>query len=112
MLALREHPGQRNDGRWHVVTCRDRAHDVDDALVTRLIGAAQSWLEAQLGYPLAEEFPDEVPGAVEHAILLMVGHYYANREATTVGATGAVLPLGVGDIVNDWRKWSWGENDN
>lgn len=82
--------------------------DVDDAVITRLIGVAQNWLENQLGYSLAEEYPDEIPGAVEHAILLMVGHYYANREATTVGTTGTPLPLGVSDIVNDWRKWSWG----
>ena len=40
----------------------------------------------------------------------VVRRYYANREATTVGATGAVLPLGVSDIVYSYRKWSWGEN--
>lgn len=84
--------------------------DVDDAVITRMIGAAQSWLESQLGYSLAEEYPNEIPGAIDHAVLMMVGHYYANREATTVGATGAVLPLGVSDIVYSYRKWSWGEN--
>lgn len=85
--------------------------DVDDALVTRLIGVAQSWLESHLGYKLGTEFPDEVPGAIDHAVLMMVGHFYANREATTVGVIGTALPLGVSDIVNDYRNWSWGEVD-
>ena len=88
----------------------------DIATVERLIDAAQSWLEAQLGYKLGEKFPpagsplmSTVPPALDQAILLMVGHWYANREGSLVGVSAAPLPLGIADIVNDWRDWSWGE---
>jgi uncharacterized phage protein (predicted DNA packaging) len=81
----------------------------DDALVTRLITAAQDWLQRQLGYTIATEYPTTVPPALDHAVLLMTGHYYTNREASLVGVAAGELPLGVGDIVNDYRKWSWSE---
>jgi uncharacterized phiE125 gp8 family phage protein len=40
---------------------------------------------------------DEVPSALDQAVLLLLGHYYANREAVHAGdRAGAVeLPLGV-----------------
>lgn len=81
----------------------------DDALVTRLIAVAQGWFESQLGYTIATEYPDEVPAPLDHGVLLMVGHYYANREATLAGVISAPLPMGVADIVNDYRKWSWAD---
>lgn len=90
----------------------------DDALVTRLIAVAADWLDAQLGYTVATKYPptgspavSTVPPALDHCVLLMVGHFYANREATLVGVSAAPLPLGVADIVADWREYSWGEPD-
>jgi hypothetical protein len=87
----------------------------DDILVARLFSAAQDWFEAQLGYKLADRFTTgspatlNIPPALYHGILLMVGHWYANREGSLVGVSAAPLPLGVCDIVCDWRDWSWGE---
>jgi uncharacterized phage protein (predicted DNA packaging) len=89
--------------------------DDDSALVQRLISAAQDWLESQLGYKLADKFTSgspaalNVPPALDQAVLMLVGHWYANREATLVGVSAAPLPFGLADIVNDWRDWSWGE---
>jgi uncharacterized phage protein (predicted DNA packaging) len=81
----------------------------DDTLVTRLITAAQDWLERQLGYTIATQYPDGAPHALDHAVYLMTAHYYANREASLVGVNAAELPLGVCDIVNDYRNWSWAD---
>jgi hypothetical protein len=81
----------------------------DDVLVARLILVAQDWLERQLGYVIATEYPDAVPPALDHAQLLMIGHFYANREATLVGTNAAPLPMGLADIVNDYRHWSWAD---
>ncbi|HVV43177.1 MAG TPA: head-tail connector protein [Nitrobacter sp.] len=92
--------------------------DDDSGLVMRLITAAQDWLETQLGYKLADRFTTgspatlNVPPALDHCQLMMIGHFYANREATLVGVSAAPLPLGVCEIVNDWRDWSWGEADD
>lgn len=81
--------------------------DADDALITRLISVAQDWLERQLGYGIATRYPDGMPPAINHAVLLMVAHYYENREAALVGVNAQTLPFGVIDIVNDYRDWSW-----
>lgn len=88
----------------------------DIATVERLIDAAHSWLEAQLGYKLVERYPpagspllSTVPPALDQAVLLLVSHWFVNREASLVGVSAAPLPFGVADIVNDYRDWSWGE---
>ena len=81
--------------------------DTDDALITRLIGVASDWLERQLGYRIADRYPDGVPPAIDHAVLLMMAHYYENREGALVGVNAQTLPFGVIDIVNDYRDWSW-----
>lgn len=81
--------------------------DTDDALITRLIGVASDWLERQLGYQIADRYPDGVPPAIDHAVLLMIAHYYENREGALVGVSAQTLPFGVIDIVNDYRDWSW-----
>ena len=38
---------------------------------------------------------DEVPPALDQAVLLLVGHWYANREAVSVGNVVNEFPLGV-----------------
>ncbi len=86
--------------------------DTDDALVERLIATASEWLDSRLGYSIATKYPDGAPAPLDHAVLLLVGHWYANREATLVGVNAAPLPFGLVDIVNDYRNWSWGEADD
>ncbi|MGY1490726.1 head-tail connector protein [Methylobacillus pratensis] len=45
-----------------------------------------------------------IPSPVRHAILLYVGHFYANREATA--PTGvAEMPLGVQHLLQPYRSW-------
>lgn len=85
--------------------------DADDALISRLISAAGDWLERQLGYKVADRYPDGVPAALDQAMLMVAGHWYANREATLVGVTAQEVPLGVTDLINGYRDWSWGYAD-
>ncbi len=75
----------------------------DDVLVTRLLKVAQEYVESQLGYNIVVQ----PASALEHAIYLLVGHLYANREASVIGVNAAELPLGVSDIINNNRNWSW-----
>ena len=81
--------------------------DEDDDQVERLIDAAQNYLERQLGFKVADKFPNDVPPALDQAVLMLVGHWYENREASLVGTTTETLPLGFTDIVNSYRNWSW-----
>ncbi|MTH96648.1 head-tail connector protein [Roseibium sp. RKSG952] len=48
----------------------------------------------------------DVPDAIRHAILLLVGHFYENREAVTVGVTATDLPLGVDRLISGYRRVS------
>ena len=52
-------------------------HDEEDALIEKLIAQAQAAAEDYCRV----QFPDEeAPGPVRLAVLLMVGHYYENRD--------------------------------
>lgn len=47
------------------------------------------------------------PAAIRHAVLLMVGHLYGNRDAvTTSAAKPEQLPLGVDALLLPFRVWS------
>jgi uncharacterized phiE125 gp8 family phage protein len=55
------------------------------------------------GYGAAED----VPATTRQAILLLVGHYYDNREAVITGATAAELPMAVAALLaaEDWGSY-------
>lgn len=44
------------------------------------------------------------PASIRQAILLTVGHWYANREATVTGTTSANLPFAFDALVAPWRR--------
>lgn len=52
-------------------------------------------IEYTCGHTLAADVPPEIVTA----ILLWVGHLYANREAVNVGNITSVMPMGVRDLV-------------
>lgn len=89
--------------------------DVDDALVERKIVAAQSHLEGLLGFKLIERYPAvapvtypaTVPAALKECVALLAAHWYENREALLVGVSGQALPIGVDDVVANFRDYSW-----
>ncbi|MCZ4351536.1 head-tail connector protein [Roseovarius aestuarii] len=54
-----------------------------------------------VGYGDAED----VPANFVVAMLLLTGHYYANRDASLIGVQGGELPLGVKDLLNPHVVW-------
>jgi len=44
-----------------------------------------------------------VPASLKHAMLLIVGHLYENREAVTADMTMAELPMGAARILESYR---------
>lgn len=50
-----------------------------------------------------------VPEPIRQAILLLVGHYYENREAvlSAVGANVQLLPMGIDSLLAEYRVWSF-----
>jgi uncharacterized phiE125 gp8 family phage protein len=51
-----------------------------------------------------------VPAPIRHAVLLLVGHYYENREQVLINPVGAAtaleLPLGVTHLLNPYREYA------
>jgi len=50
----------------------------------------------------------EIPRSIKHAMLLMIGHWYENRENTIIGAGQVVheIPLGAKSLLEMYRvKW-------
>ena len=82
--------------------------DLDDAMIERKIGAAQDHVERLLGYKIEEEFaPGAIPPSLVEAVCQLAAHWYENREATLVGVSAQQLPLGVQDILREYRSWSF-----
>ncbi len=49
---------------------------------------------------------ESVPRTVRQAMLLLIGHWYENREAVVVGAVAAVkIELAVKNLLNQSRAW-------
>lgn len=82
---------------------------VDDALITSKIAAAESYLNSQLGFIIAERFggegQDPTPPALAEAALQLVAHWYENREAG--GEALRAIPFGVSEIIDAHRDWSF-----
>lgn len=85
--------------------------DIDDVMITRKIAAAQNHIERMLGYKIEEQFggldQDDIPPSLVEAVSQLAAHWYENREATLVGVNAQMLPLGVQDIVREYRCWSF-----
>ena len=75
----------------------------------------EEWPDDELytGFPVIIKFScglTTVPAPIKHAILLMVGHLYANREAVIVAAnyqqaSAIEIPLGVEALLDQYRSY-------
>ena len=74
--------------------------DEEDALIGGYLEAAKAHIEQHCDRQLVDADPLEpeqmgLTRDVEQAILLLVGHWYSNREAVVVGGAPSALPLAV-----------------
>lgn len=80
-------------------------YDEDDGYLTQLVEAAESAIERFIQQPL-EKLEDEngdIPAALKHAVRLMVGDFYANREPVAF-ATATEIPFGLMFLIMQYRK--------
>lgn len=73
-------------------------HDDEDALIQSYIDAAVAHIEMHCDRKLVSGEPTSegemgMTSDVQQALLLLVGHWYANREAVVVGQTSNQVPL-------------------
>ena len=73
--------------------------DQDDTLIAAYVDAAVEYVQQHCDRRIVEvpETPAEMALTrdVQQAILLLVGHWYANREDVVVNATANRVPMGV-----------------
>jgi uncharacterized phiE125 gp8 family phage protein len=88
------------------------------ALYTDALGPYVGWLHGYSVpslYPRADAIevtfvagygsaPESVPAPIRHAILMLVGHWYENRETVNVGQTVTEVPLGVTALLGPYRR--------
>jgi uncharacterized phiE125 gp8 family phage protein len=60
-------------------------------------------LDVELGYGAAAA---DVPGALRHAIRMLVAHWYENRGLVAPGASAAMLPAGAAALIAPYRVLS------
>lgn len=80
-------------------------YDEDNGYLTQLVEAAESAIERFIQQPL-EKLEDEngdIPAALKHAVRLMVGGFYANREPVAF-ATATEIPFGLMFLIMQYRK--------
>tara|TARA_R110002020_G_scaffold5179_4_gene21923 strand:- start:8791 stop:9108 length:318 start_codon:yes stop_codon:yes gene_type:complete len=86
----------------------------DDAVLTRLLSTATKHVERSLGFALTDtdQLPDGAPEDLEHAVLMLAADWYENREASLIGVSGQAVPFGVRDIINNYRRYTFGLSDD
>ncbi len=57
------------------------------------------------GYPDAEGGRRTVPEAIVQAVLLIVGHWYRNREDVVTGTIATQLPMAAEALLSPYRLW-------
>ena len=73
-------------------------HDGDDVAITAMIAAASGHLQS-----IGVDMSSPVPAAVEHAVLMLVGHFYEHREAVS-DVKRVAVDIGVDRLVQPYRE--------
>lgn len=74
--------------------------DEEDEHLVHLIETAKVSIENDL----RRTFEGEVPPPVQHAALLLIGHWYAHREEIVQGTSVAVLPRASKSLLSPYRR--------
>lgn len=83
----------------------------EDALLEGYIRAARSYCQAWLDRTIYDTAvpSDDTDGiidnaSIDQACLLLIGHWYANREAVVIGTITAEVPLAVQALLQPYRR--------
>lgn len=89
--------------------------DDDDALISGQIAAANAHIGQILGFAIDDntQFPNGTPADLDQAVLMLVGHWYAQREASFVNTAAQAIevPFAVREICANYRSYSFGCTD-
>jgi uncharacterized phiE125 gp8 family phage protein len=57
-------------------------------------------IDLTAGYGAA---PEDVPGPIRQALLLLVAHWYEHRDPIEIGSQAAAIPADVSQLLNPFR---------
>lgn len=67
-------------------------------------GTLADWRGVRVTFTAGYGDATEVPAAIRQAMLLLVGHWYMNREAVNVGNITTELPMAVAALLAPYRR--------
>lgn len=83
--------------------------DSEDEYIAALITAAREYAEKYQNRVFVSSDPDtevEAPGELEKsAMLLLIGHWYENRESVHIGNIVTEMPLSAKHLLTFNRRW-------
>lgn len=83
--------------------------DGEDEYIAALITAAREYAEKYQNRVFVSSDPEvetETPGELEKsAMLLLIGHWYENRESVVIGNTVTEIPLSAKHLLTFNRRW-------
>ena len=80
-------------------------YEDEDDLIDLYAESALAWALWFCDNPKLVEIND-FPASFKAALLLLIGHSYANREAVVVGTITAEVPMAVESLLWSSRNWS------
>ena len=80
-------------------------YEDEDELIILYAESALAWALWYCDNPNLSEVAD-FPASFKAAMLLLIGHSYANREAVVVGTITAEVPMAVESLLWSSRNWS------
>lgn len=76
-------------------------HDLDDVLLQHKLEAAEGYCASYIG----DWIYDPAPAAFTQAVLMLAAYWYEIREAAVVGGNAYMIPFGVHDLLQPYRRW-------
>jgi uncharacterized phage protein (predicted DNA packaging) len=80
-------------------------YEDEDDLIVLYAESALAWALWFCDNPKLVEVED-FPASFKAALLLLIGHSYANREAVVIGTITAEVPMAVESLLWSSRNWS------
>lgn len=76
-------------------------YEDEDKLIVTMMMAARSHIETILGYKITDRFAtvEDIPGEFTIAFLMLVAHWFDQRQMQTVGTLGKEMAYAVDAIV-------------
>ena len=75
--------------------------DDEDTLISTIIVAAQSYIQTMIGYKVSVEWPDrdDIPDELTIAALMLIAHWFDQRQFQTPGTLGIEISYAITAIV-------------